>query len=285
LEGLSAKDYAPVIAGDLVFITTNPTDDFHAVLGRHEEMLVRRTGFAGKDKRYIPGGVNEVKAEQDFIVQYLHEHPEERTFYAFKISDGSEPWTAPILYTGGLHNPPSPPCVNRQTGEIFVQLRSAYGTWDGGGEVRSFTCFGKLDPSTGRVELLNPNYPSKEADRPPGAKDRPWMEFNYIGDETQTLSCAPGRLFSNHQGYLGALDLRSGLTERLFGKRDTYAGFYGPANFGWEDQGGVAKARSAGQPFGIVNEWHGPAKGVASVANGRVYYHSGAQVLCFAPKK
>jgi hypothetical protein len=113
----------------------------------------------------------------------------------------------------------------------------------------------------------------------------PWMTFNYIGDETQTLSCAADRIFSNHQGFLGSLDLKTGRSVSLLGKRDTYAGFYGPGTFGWEDKGGVEKARAAGQPFGILNEWHGPARGVASVADGRLYYHSGAQVLCFSPRK
>ena len=59
-----------------------------------------------------------------------------------------------------------------------------------------------------------------------------------------------------------------------------YAGYYGPGVFGWEDQGGLEKARKAGQPFGLVNEWHGPAKSIASVAGGRVYLHTGSQVLC-----
>ena len=284
LAGLSVRDYAPVVAGGLVFVTTNPAKDFHATLGEHEQMLVKRAGFTGKDKRYIPGTEADVEAEQGFILKFLREHPEEQTFYAFRVADGVEPWIASILYTGGLHNPPSPPCVNRASGEVFVQLRSAYGTWDGGGEVRSFTCFGRLDLLTGSVALVGHGYPSKEAERPSGAKDMPWMTFNYIGDETQTLSCAPGRLFSNHQGFLGMLHLNSGRTASLFGKRDTYGGFYGAGTFGWENQGGVEKARAAGQPFGIVNEWHGPARGVAAVAGGRVYYHVGAQVLCYAPR-
>jgi outer membrane protein assembly factor BamB len=284
LPGLSARDYAPVIAGGIALVTTNPAKDFHATLGEHEQMLVRRSGFTGKDQRYIPGTEEDVRAEQDFIVKFLSEHPSEQTFFAFRIEDGKEPWVAPVLYTGGLHDPPSPPCVNRQAGEVFVQLRSAYGTWDGGGEVRSYTCFGRLDLKTGRVALIGHTYASKEADRPSGAKDMPWMTFNYIGDETQTLSCAPGRLFSNHQGFLGALDLATGRTASLFGKRDTYGGYYGAGQWGWENQGGIEKARAAGQPYGILNEWHGPARSIATVADGRVYYHTGAQVLCFAVK-
>jgi hypothetical protein len=131
LAGLTARDYAPVIFHGLAFVTTAPMKDFHTILGQHQEMLVKRTGFTGKDNRYIAGTANDVRAEQDFIVQFLKEHPDEQSFFALRIEDGAEPWIAPILYTGGLHNPFTPPCVNRATGEVFTQVRSAYGTWDG----------------------------------------------------------------------------------------------------------------------------------------------------------
>ncbi len=280
LAGLSARDYAPVLGRELALVTTCPVKDFHTILGEHQDMLVKRSGFTGKDPRYIPGTADDVRAEQDFIVDFLKRHPEEQSFYAFRLEDGSEPWIAPILYTGGLHNPLTPPCFNRETGEVFTQVRSAYGTWDGGGEVRPFTGFGKLDLATGRVELLGHGYPSKEPGRPPGAKDMPWMTFNYIGDETQTLSCAPGLLLCTHQGYIGSLDLKTGKTANLYGKRDTYGGFFGAGTFGWEDRGGPEKARAAGQPYGLVNEWHGPARAVVSVAGNRVYFPVGSQVLC-----
>jgi hypothetical protein len=280
LAGLTARDYFPVVFRGLIFVTTTPVKDFHTILGENEQMLVRRTGFTGKDPRYIPGTPEDVEREQAFIVEHLRKHPEEQVFYALRASDGEEAWVAPILYTGGLHNPLTPPCVNPQTGEVFTQLRSAYGTWDGGSEVRSYTCFGKINLANGRVTLVPHGYPSREAGRPPGAKDMPWMCFNYIGDETQTLSCAPGRLFSNHQGFLGELNLLTGMVRNLYGKRDTYGGFYGAGNFGWENQGGYEKARAAGQPYGIVNEWHGPARAIVSVAGGRVYFPVGSQVLC-----
>lgn len=280
LAGLSVRDYAPVIVRGLALVTTCPVKDFHTILGEHQNMLVKRSGFTGKDPRYIPGTAEDVHVEQDFIVDFLKRRPEEQSFYVFRVEDGSEPWIAPILYTGGLHNPLTPPCVNRKTGEVFTQVRSAYGTWDGGGEVRPFTGFGKLDLATGRVELLDHGYPSKEPGRPAGARDMPWMTFNYIGDETQTLSCAPGLLLCTHQGFLGSLDLETGKTANLYGKRDTYGGFFGAGNFGWEDKGGLEKARAAGQPYGLVNEWHGPARAIVSVAGNRVYFPVGSQVLC-----
>ncbi len=284
LEGLSVRDYAPVIVRGLVIVTTNPGKDFHTILGENQEMLIRRTGFTGPDPRYVPGTREDVRHEQDFIVDFLKSHSSEQTFYAFRLADGQEPWMAPILYTGGLHNPLTPPCCNPRTGEVFVLIRSAYGVWDGGGEVRPFTGVGKLDLETGRVELIEHAYKSKEPGRPPGRKDMPWMTFNTIGDETQTLACSPNKLFSIHQGYIGSLDFQTGLTANLFGKRDTYGGFYGPGNFGWENQGGYAKAAAAGQPFGIVNEWHGPARAIVSVVGNRVYFPVGSQVLCLEGK-
>jgi hypothetical protein len=152
--------------------------------------------------------------------------------------------------------------------------------WDGGGEVRPYTGFGRLDPRTGRTELIAHSYQSRDPERPAGAPDMPWMTFNYIGDETQSLSCSRGFLYCTHQGFLGRLDLERGMTASLFGKRDTYGGFYGPGNFGWESDGGEAHAKAANQPYAIVNEWHGPARAIFSVADGRIYYHTGAQVLC-----
>jgi len=280
LAGLTLRDYFPVIFGGLVFVTTAPVKDFHTILTEHQQMLVTRTGFNGKDARYIPGTRDDVRAEQDFIVDFLKQHPEEQTFYAFRIEDGSEPWVAPILYTGGLHNPLTPPCVNRATGEVFTQVRSAYGTWDGGGEVRPFTGFGKLDLQMGRVELLEHSYASKEPGRPPGAKDMPWGSFNYIGDETQTLSCSPEFLLSNHQGFIGAFNWRTRTIANLYGKRDSYGGFYGAVNFGWENQGGYEKAAAANVPYGLVNEWHGPARAIVSVVGQRVYFPVGSQVIC-----
>lgn len=284
LAGLSTRDHFPVIHKGLAFVTTNPVKDFHFTLETHQQMLIKRTGFAGKDPRYIPGAKDDVRKEQDFILDHLKQHPEEQAFYAFRVEDGKEPWIAPVLYTAGLHNPHTPPCVNLSNGEVYTLLRTAYGVWDGGGEVRPLTGIGKIDLATGRVELIEHAHKSKEPDRPAGRKDMPWNTFHTIGDETQTLSCSADWLLSNHQGAIGGMNLKSGLTQSLFGKRDTYGGFYGAGEFGWPDQGGREKARAAGQPYGLVNEWHGPAKCIVSVAGKYVFYATGSQVMCLEGK-
>jgi hypothetical protein len=280
LAGLSARDHFPVLVGGLALVTTNPVRGFHSIMDEHQNLLLKRAGVSGKETRYVAGTPEDVRLEQEFIVGRLRSHPEEQVFYAFRMEDGREPWIAPVFYTAGLHNPHAPPCVNKASGEVFLFVRSAYGVWDGGGEVRPYTGVGRLDLKTGRIGLVEHAWKPKEPGRGAGIKDMPWMTFNSIGDETQTLSCSADWLVCNHQGYLGGMSFKTGLTRNLFGKRDTYGGFYGPGTFGWEDQGGLEKAKAAGQPFGLVNEWHGPAKSIASVAGGRVYFHTGSQLLC-----
>ena len=280
LSGLSLRDHFPVIHKGLAFFTTNPVRDFHNVLDTDQQMLLRWANSDAKDQRYIPAAKEDIDREQDRIINHLKQNPHDQTFYVLNVSDGKEPWLAPILYTAGLHNPSTPPCVNRKTGGVFLLLRSAYGAWDGGGEVRPFTALGQLNLSTGRVELIDHAHKPKEAGRPAGRKDMPWNTFHTIGDETQTLSCSEHFLFSNHQGALGALNFRTRLTENLWGKRDSYAGFYGPAAFGWPQNGGREKAAAAREPYGLVNEWHGPAKAIVSVSGKYVYYPSGSQAIC-----
>lgn len=283
LPGLSMRDYFPVVVGDYVLVTTSPVDGFHEILDRHQAFLLERIGRAASEHgfRDVAGTQAEIDQEQVAIVEYLRQHRDEQTFHVLDVRTGRSPWIAPILYTAGLHNPPTPPCHDPSSGTVYVLLRSAFTQWDGGGEVRPLTGVGTLDLRTGRTRPLEHSYRPREPGRAPGIQDVPFATFNTIGDETQALSCSPDFLFSSHQGFLGSLEFATGQCRRWFGKRDTYGGFYGPGEFGWENQGGYQKAEAAGQPYGIVNEWHGPAKGIASVAGPRVYYISGSQVLCF----
>jgi hypothetical protein len=289
LSGLSLRDHAPVIVNGLVLVGTNPVKHFHGTLDEHQNMLLKRAGLdpadRSRDPRYLGGGPAEIQREQQDVVEFLRDHPAEQTFFALRLSDGKEPWIAPILYTGGLHNPITPPCFNPDTSDVFVQLRTAYGVWDGGGEVRPYTGVGKLDLTSGRVTLIEHGHKPKEPGRAAGRKDMPWMTFNSIGDETQTLACTSDMLLSIHQGLIGSVKLSTGETHNLYGKRDTYGGYYGPGSFGWENQGGVAKAAAAGQPFGIVNEWHGPDRAMISVVGDRVYFPVGSQVICLRGKQ
>ena len=288
LPGLSFRDYAPTVVDDLVLITTMPVKDFHTVLGEQEAWLLEKAGFVrepGRDARFIAGSGEKWRREQDEARRYFEAHPAERCLHALRLRDGTIPWTTPVFYTGGCHNPLTPPAVDRQSGAVYVWTRSAYSVWDGGGEVRPLATPAKLDLNDGSLTPIAHGYASKDPNRPPGAPDCPWGAFAYIGDEAQALSCAPGRLFSCHQGFLGMLRLDDGTIHNLFGKRDTYAGFDGPGTWGWEKDGGPEKAAEAGARYASLNEWHGPARSIVSVAGGRVFFHSGGHVVCLTAEK
>jgi hypothetical protein len=95
-----------------------------------------------------------------------------------------------------------------------------------------------------------------------------------------SMDRSQGQLFCTHQGNFGAFNLKTGLIGNLFGKRDSYGGFHGGANFGWESQSGCEQAKAAGQPYGLVNQWHGPARAIVSVADKKIYFPVGSQVIC-----
>ena len=189
LAGLSLRDHFPVIVDGLALVTTNSVKDFHTILDEHQNMYLKWAGAEKyKDKRYIPAMPEAIRDEQDRMVEFLKARPEEQTFYALRIKDGTEPWIAPLLYQGGLHNPMTPPCVNLKTGDAFVYVRTAYGVWDGGGEVRPYSGIGDLDLKTGRVELIEHSHKSKDPARPARRADMAWMTIKTKRDETKTLA-------------------------------------------------------------------------------------------------
>ena len=44
------------------------------------------------------------------------------------------------------------------------------------------------------------------------------------------------------------------------------------------------KARAADAPYGLVNEWHGPARAIVSVVGNKIYFPVGSQVICLEGK-
>ncbi|MBE3070082.1 MAG: PQQ-like beta-propeller repeat protein, partial [Planctomycetes bacterium] len=108
--GLSLRDHAPTVWKDLVIVRSNPAHDFHGALGMSGMKVL------GETQKQIPLGPDDVviqdkwgtyalkytearmEAERKAVSEYLAAHPEERTFWAFNLSDGKEPWMAPVPY-------------------------------------------------------------------------------------------------------------------------------------------------------------------------------------------
>ena len=280
LAGLSLRDQGPTIWRGLAIVRTNPADSFHAVMDRNGALL---KGI----QQSIPGGPEDEvlmdkwgdlimrptarrrDAEQDGIVRYLREHPYDRCFYAFDLNDGTEPWIAPVLYTGGLHNPPTPPAFNPETGELYTFARSAMTYYLRG--VRRYNVLGRIDRTTGCFDLY---WPSSD-------QDHNWYPFPMIGDETQSLSFMGNFLIGNHQGMLAGLNLDTMDVLTIWDGRDSYGGIFGPATV----EGGFDRAEelaAQGYLVGMPNEWHGPDRSICAVAQGRLFWVVGSQVVCVA---
>ncbi|UCG60063.1 MAG: PQQ-like beta-propeller repeat protein [Phycisphaerales bacterium] len=277
-HGLSMRDQGPTIWQGLAIVRTNPADSFHTVLGRNGDLLKNiQLSIPRQDgDKVLLDKWNDLimrptprrrKAEQDGIVRYLAENPHDQCFYAFDLRDGSQPWVAPVVYTGGLHNPPTPPAFNPKTGELYTFCRSALTYYLRG--VRRYNALGRIDRRTGRFDFYWPDTDT----------GRNWYPVAMIGDETQSLSMTGDLLVSNHQGTLGGLDLKSQDVVTIWAGRDTYGGIFGPGAV----QGGFDVAKElASQGFltGMPNEWHGPDRSICAVADGRLFWVVGSHVVC-----
>ncbi len=281
LQGLSLRDHAPTIWRRLAIVQTNPADGFHTVLDRNGQLLksIQQTIPLGPEDKVLFDKWNDVlmketprrrEAEQDGVVRYLEEHPYDQTFYALRLDDGTQPWVPPVLYTCGLHNPPTPPTFNPKTGELYVYYRSAMTNYLRG--VRRYNALGRVNRETGRIEF---SWPEGRHSR------ENWYGYPLIGDETQSLSMMDNILISTHQGELSGLDLPTEKTTHIWRGRDTYGGIFGPATV----QGrfdGARELAAKGYLTGMPNEWHGPDRSILAIAARRLFWVVGSQVVCLA---
>lgn len=280
LEGLSMRDQGPTIWLGLAIVRTNPADSFHTVLGRNGEMLKEIQLALPKmsEDKVLLDKWNDLimhptprrrQAEQNGIIEYLKKNRYDQCFYALRLEDGKEQWTAPVLFTSGLHNPPTPPTFNPKTGELYTFCRSALTYYLRG--VRRYNAMGRIDRQTGRFDFY---WPSRD-------DERDWYPFSMIGDETQALSLMGDMLVCNHQGALAELNLKTPKVTTIWAGRDTYGGIFGPAAVpGGFD--GAKKLAAEGYLTGMPNEWHGPDRSICAVAENRLFWVVGSQVVCIA---
>jgi hypothetical protein len=280
LEGLSMRDQGPTIWRGLAIIRTNPADSFHTVLGRNGDVLKKiqlSLPRTSKDSILLDKWNDLImhstprrrKAEQDGIIEYLKENEYDKCFYALKLEDGAEEWTAPVFYTAGLHNPPTPPTFDPKTGELYTFCRSALTYYLRG--VRRYSSMGRINRETGTFDF---NWPVREA-------GRDWYPFAMIGDETQALSMMGETLVCTHQGTLAGLDLKTLKVTTIWAGRDTYGGIFGPAAVPGGFDGAKKLARE-GYLTGMPNDWHGPDRSICAIAEGRIFWVVGSHVICIA---
>ncbi|MHC4580297.1 MAG: outer membrane protein assembly factor BamB family protein [Planctomycetota bacterium] len=280
LEGLSMRDQGPTIWCGLAIIRTNPADSFHTVLGRNGDLLkeIQLSLPKTSEDKVLLDKWNDLimhptrrrrEAEQNGIIEYLKKNRCDRCFYALRLEDGNEQWTAPVFHTSGLHNPPTPPTFNPKTGELYTFCRSALTYYLRG--VRRYNAMGRIDRVTGRFDFC---WPVSD-------DGRNWYPFAMIGDETQALSMMGDMLICTHQGTLAALDLQKLKVTTIWAGRDTYGGIFGPAAVpGGFD--GARKLAAEGYLTGMPNEWHGPDRSICAIAEDRLFWVVGSHVVCIA---
>jgi outer membrane protein assembly factor BamB len=280
LEGLSMRDQAPTIWQGLSIIRTNPADSFHTVLGRNGDVLKRIQLSLQKtdEDKVLMDKWNDLimhptprrrEAEQNGIIDYLKKKPYDKCFYALRLEDGKEQWTAPVFYTCGLHNPPTPPTFNPKTGELYTFCRSALTYYLRG--VRRYNAMGRIDRKTGKFDFY---WPDRDI-------ERNWYTFPMIGDETQALSIMGDMLLGTHQGTLAGLNLETLEVVTIWAGRDSYGGIFGPAAVPGSFDG-ARKLAMEGYLTGMPNEWHGPDRSICAVAENRLFWVVGSHVVCIA---
>lgn len=283
LAGLSLRDAAPTIWADKVVVRTNPAAPFHQALYVNRQLLgdvQRKIPLDDSQDRVIVNTPNmyflchtpqREKAEYEGVLRYLRRHPHARTWFTFNLADGKEPWITSVMYTGGLHNPPSPPTFNPATMELYTIMPTALSVYCSGVSQVGIG-IGRIDPETGYLTNVAHAY----QDRQPGY----FAGMPMITDETSALGLMGSFLVLTHQGAIGGVDLGTRQIRQIAGIRDTYGGIFGPGAHGsWE---GSRKLAGQGYVQNTVNEWHGPDRSPAAIAGGRMFWVVGGQVVCIA---
>ena len=211
---------------------------------------------------------------QAFILQSLlpihadHQPPagdpvDAKTFWALDTADGSERYTAPVLYTAGEGTTPVPPVFDPATGRAWYVCRSKYARYDSGSIVRAFGCEpAKFNPDTGDYTLL-----ATHATKGGG--------IHCIGDETSILSADAFGLLVSARGTLGyirhspegAVHVISSLPSTWQGRNDDYS--HPSAPLAYDTRTGAA------YPPWSVEAGGGQGGGLCSaavVAQGSIYW-------------
>ncbi|CAN5421613.1 hypothetical protein BH23VER1_BH23VER1_11350 [soil metagenome] len=203
--------------------------------------------------------------------------PGQRSFFALRIEDGREPWQAPVLYQGGKSDSGAPPCFHPETGALYVWGSGTLSNMSGGVPGNTAALL-TIDPKTGVPQTIN--HRGEGSDDPGSFGGQPFCQ---PGDESQALSLSGDDLIVNtHMGTLAGMRLGSRAIVPIAGARDTHGGVFGPALVPGDRFASARRAHWDGLLTEILNEWHGPGRGIVSIAAGRMVWIAGSHVVCLA---
>lgn len=288
LYGVTARAYHPVVAGDVVMFTTAPGlgkyGPLDVLLEAGREIGLQPRQRVGADPRG-PEEPREVYRKKDQHDQPLlakqetldaqlagvrrvfKAQPKRRSFFAFNVETGEEPWIAPIVWQESCGGTGDPPIVSPDGKTVMVKY--ALMTWARRGDYAPYLRAGLLDLATGDVRSIMDNFEH--------SKSPMW---GMTHDEMARFTGAGGQVIHAREGFPGfrgivGLDLqtkqRTVLGDNIhFGNRSI-----GPMNLIRLETGGVIPPTQEYLPRGTGVFGGTGTYAAVSIADGTIYYIPG----------
>jgi hypothetical protein len=283
MTGATLRGYYPVFWRDLVLWRT----DSGAISAYHNDIeqatedgklyceTRRKFGWSKPAEDIVktfPSRFTEEKyaREQEFIRQQMRAGKHPRSFYAFKVADGSEPVLYPVGYhasENGYSVPASPPVD--QDGSLYVFTKSVYSEWPY--PIRAFDALSVLDYAGGLPRLL------RHIDRSRGS-------FPATCDESNNLTLGGGKLYDTHDHVFAYMDLQDRTIHNAYSSHapELWGGVfkaYAPDNVK-PDNPGHWKLRDPHSSLHLTIQWNGPAQGAVAIYKDKVWWITGSMVVC-----
>lgn len=188
LQGQSGSDRWTVVIGGTVVFRTQPLRYFHDLLHDGDDAM----DSAGPR---LPDWDADWAAVKPRIAQYLAEKPADQTFFALDAATGQSRGTAPILYTYGNNDAPSPPVVS--DGKVYVVYRPRHGIQTDSPVVVHVTS--RYDAEIGSFDSSTLDVAGLRASEPFG------YQFRLTSDEPAILTVAGDLILVDNWERLGGL--------------------------------------------------------------------------------
>lgn len=255
LQGQSASDRWPVVAGDLVLFRTQPLVNFTRLLHAGDQVL----DSAGPRLSDWEADWALVRPK---VLSHLETRPQEQSLYALEASSGQPRGLPPVLYTFGNNDAPAPPVVHR--GSVYLPYRPRHGIQtDSPVAVHVTTRYdaelGRMDPTTLDVTGL-------------ASPDQFRYQFRLTSDEPAVLTLAGELLLVDSWERLGGIDLADGSLVAVV--QQAVDGL--PCQWG---VGGPMPGFYEGCPFPGPRVGEGMSRSGAAVGSGRIFWRVDASGL------
>lgn len=192
LQGQSLADRWPVVAGSTVIYRSQPLRNFTFLLKESDDVMDQ----AGPVN---PNWTADWAAVRPQIISYLSSNPDRQTFFALDTATGVLRGPAPVLYTYGNGDAPSPPVVKGSSLYLIYRARHGIQTDGGSGHVTT-----RYDAELGRMDLNTLDIVGLTASQPFK------YQLRYTSDEPAMLSIGGNLLYVDSWERLGAFDLQTG---------------------------------------------------------------------------